>query len=171
MLLISTFLSHRPITLKHTQNRLKQNLHIQLQTPLTDILRIQLHYFLEVRNVASSTHLPHSGKAGAKCHSCSVVWFIQFPLIHCRWPCTYETHIASLCQVRNNFGHKKRASDYSETLFISPFPQTKHIFFLFFIPHTTLYPLSSKLFFHFLKSFFKWDKILIYYRFKTHFFL
>ena len=68
--------SHRPITLKHTPNRLPQYLHIQPQTPLTDILRIQLHHFFEVRYIASAADLPHSCEAGAEGHSCSVVRFI-----------------------------------------------------------------------------------------------
>lgn len=58
--------SHRPITLKHTPNRLPQYLHIQPQTPLTDILCIQLHHFFEVRYIASAADLPHSCEAGAE---------------------------------------------------------------------------------------------------------
>lgn len=132
---------------------------------------IQPYYFFEICDITATAHLPHASDARFDCQADSVVQLIEIGFGNQRRPCADDRHVASLCQVRNNFGHKKRASDYSETLFISPFPQTKHIFFLFFIPHTTLYPLSSKLFFHFLKSFFKWDKILIYYRFKTHFFL
>lgn len=68
--------SHRPITLKHTPNRLPQYPHIQSQTPLTDILCIQLHHFFEVRYIASAADLPHSCEAGAEGHSRSVVRFV-----------------------------------------------------------------------------------------------
>ena len=159
------------IPLQNRQNRLKQNLNIQSDIPLGHIFCIQADDFFKVCDVASADDLPHSGDSGLDGDSGTVVQLIMFQFVGEDGAGSHKAHGASLCQVRNNFGHKKRASDYSETLFISPFPQTKHIFFLFFIPHTTLYPLSSKLFFHFLKSFFKWDKILIYYRFKTHFFL
>ena len=72
-----------------------------------------------------------------------LVFSIEIGFGNQRRPCADDRHVSSLCQVRNNFGHKKRASDYSETLFISPFPQTKHIFFLFHI----------QLYIHYLRNF------------------
>ena len=47
-----------PITLHNTYNSLKNNPQIILNTPLPNILGIQLHHFLKVRDIAPATHLP-----------------------------------------------------------------------------------------------------------------
>ena len=78
--------SQRPIILEHAPNRLPKYLHIQPQTPLPDILRIQLHHFFKVRNVTSPTNLPQPGQSRPKRHPGSVMWLILFPLIYCRRP-------------------------------------------------------------------------------------
>lgn len=46
------------ITLYNACNCLKENLHISLNTPLANILSIQLHHFLKVRDIAPTAHLP-----------------------------------------------------------------------------------------------------------------
>ncbi len=56
---------------------------IILNTPLSNILGIQLHHFLKVRDIASSTHLPQPGQSRSKRHSSSMMWFILLPLIEC----------------------------------------------------------------------------------------
>lgn len=53
--------SHRPSPQQNHPHRLHQNLHIQPQTPPHNILPIQPHHFLKVRNIAPPAHLPHPG--------------------------------------------------------------------------------------------------------------
>lgn len=51
----------------------------------------------------------------------SVMEFIFVPLIQCRWTGSYDAHITSLCQLRNNFFSKisHKAQYYQLTLKIS----------------------------------------------------
>ena len=86
-----------------------------------DILRIQFYNFFEVRNLASSAYLPHTSQAWFDCQSCSVMELIFLPLIHCRRTGSYEAHVTSLCQLRNNFFSKisHKAQYYQLTLKIS----------------------------------------------------
>ena len=39
---------------------------------------------------------------------CSVMQLILFPFIDCRWSGSYQAHITSLCQLRNNFSVQKK---------------------------------------------------------------
>lgn len=50
-----------------------------------------------------------------------VMQFILIIFIHCWWSCSYKTHIASLCQLRNNFFSKisHKVQYYQLTLKIS----------------------------------------------------
>lgn len=112
---------HRPFLFKHHQNGLQQNLQIQPDAPLIDIACIQPHDFLEVQHIAPAVYLPHTGDAGLGRQSHAVTRLIEPDLFLCRRAGTHEAHIASLCQLRNNFFSKisHKAQYYQLTLKIS----------------------------------------------------
>ena len=66
-------------------------------------------------------NLPHTRNARFDRKSRSVMEFIFVPLIQCRWASSYDAHITSLCQLRNNFFSKisHKAQYYQLTLKIS----------------------------------------------------
>lgn len=78
-------------------------------------------FHLQVRYVASSANLPHSGKAWFCCETSTVMELVFLPFIYSWWTSTYQRHIASLCQLRNNFFSKisHKAQYYQLTLKIS----------------------------------------------------
>ena len=59
----SSFSLHCSIISKYSHSSLTKNTNIPLNTPLPNILGIQLHHFLKVRDIAPSTHLPQSGQS------------------------------------------------------------------------------------------------------------
>lgn len=91
------------------------------QTVLLYVLGIQSHNFLKIRNITSAAHLPHAGDSWFGRHSASVMKFVLFPFVYCRRAGSYEAHVASLCQLRNNFFSKisHKAQYYQLTLKIS----------------------------------------------------
>ena len=101
-------LIHRPIPLNHRNHSLPEYFHVHFHIPLTDILRIQLHNFFKISNLTSSANLPHTRNAWFDRKSRSVMEFIFIPLIQCRWTGSYDAHITSLCQLRNNFSVQKK---------------------------------------------------------------
>ena len=107
--------------LKHDSDGLEQNLNIHSDIPVLDIFHIKFYNFLKVSDITSSAHLPHSGQSRFHGKSSAVIWLILFPLIYCWWTSSYETHISSLCQLRNNFFSKisHKAQYYQLTLKIS----------------------------------------------------
>ena len=117
----SNFLSTTSIPLQNRQHRLKQNLNIQSNIPLRNILCIQSYNLLKIRDVTSTTHLPHSGNTRLNSNSGSVMKFILFQLIWEDWSGSDQTHRSSLCQLRNNFFSKisHKAQYYQLTLKIS----------------------------------------------------
>lgn len=85
---------HRPFLFQNTHNRLKQNLKIQPHIPIRNILRIQLHHFLEICNLASAAYLPHAGDSGFDGETGAVVEFVFFPFVECGWAGAYQGHVA-----------------------------------------------------------------------------
>lgn len=88
---------------------------------LYSLRKIQSHNFLKIRNITSAAHLPHAGDSWFGRHSASVMKFVLFPFVYCRRAGSYEAHVASLCQLRNNFFSKisHKAQYYQLTLKIS----------------------------------------------------
>lgn len=90
-------------------NPLEEDLLYIFNAPVAYVLSIQFHDFFKVRYVASSANLPHSGKAWFCCETSTVMELVFLPFIYSWWTSTYQRHIASLCQVRNNFRAQKKS--------------------------------------------------------------
>ena len=92
-----------------------------VEAPIGNVSGVEFYYFLEICDVTSSAYLPHTGEAWLDGETFAVVEFVFLPLVHCRWSCSYKTHISSLCQLRNNFFSKisHKAQYYQLTLKIS----------------------------------------------------
>lgn len=54
---------HCSIVFQNSYKRLEYYLYIPLNTPLPNILGIQLYHFLKVRDITPSTYLPQSGQS------------------------------------------------------------------------------------------------------------
>ena len=91
---ISHYHSHRPFMSQNRSHRLNQNLNIQSKVPIRNILHIQFHNFLKIRNIASPTHLPHTSNPRFYRKTCSMMQFILLPFIQCRWSCAYQWHVS-----------------------------------------------------------------------------
>lgn len=99
----------------------KKYLYIQPNIPLRNILRIQPHDLLKIRNITPTTNLPHPGNSRLNGNPCSVMQLILLQLIRQNRSGTHQTHGPSLCQLRNNFFSKisHKAQYYQLTLKIS----------------------------------------------------
>ena len=71
---------HRTGFFEYRLHRFQQDAKIQPRRPLVDILQVQLHHFLKIRDVASAADLPHTGNPRAESHSRPVVECIFIPL-------------------------------------------------------------------------------------------
>lgn len=78
-----------------------QNFDIQTNGPVFYVFGIQSYNFLKVRNITSSTYLPHAGDSWLGGHTASMMKFVLLPFIYCR------RAGSSSCQDRNNFFLKK----------------------------------------------------------------
>ena len=96
------------IPLNNRQHSLKKYLYIQPNIPLRNILRIQPHDLLKIRNITPTTNLPHPGNSRLNGNPCSVMQLILLQLIRQNRSGTHQTHGPSLCQLRNNFSVQKK---------------------------------------------------------------
>ena len=67
---------------QHDADGLEQNPRVLRKTPVVDVLKVQLHYLVEVGDVAAAGHLPEPRDARADGEAALVVAAILLELIH-----------------------------------------------------------------------------------------
>ena len=86
--------SHRPASCEHHPDGLEDDLYVPAEAPVDDVVRVQLHHFLEVRDLRAAADLPQAGDARLRRQTRAVVEFVFLPLVHRRGTGAYQAHLA-----------------------------------------------------------------------------